>query len=181
VSFLEVLTRVYRRPNLLMNNIRSLEAQSDRDWTQTLLVDGEGRGIGAAQAALSNHAPHVRGAYLWILDDDDLCTRPTFVAECKAIAAEYEPDFIVTRMDHGRRGVLPDDAHWQRAPAHGFIGVSAVIVRRDLWQRHAPAFASAHYASDFDFIRRLFEADPDVYWHDCIASQVQRISLGATE
>jgi glycosyltransferase involved in cell wall biosynthesis len=181
MAFLQVLTRCYRRPNLLMANIRSLEAQTDPDWRQTLLVDGEGRGVGAAQAALSNHAPQVRGEWIHIVDDDDRYIRPTLIAELKEIVREHEPDVIITRMDHGRRGVLPDAAHWQREPAHGHIGVSAVVVRRELFTRHAPAFASAHYASDFDFIRALFSSDPDVYWHDVIASQVQRISIGAAE
>lgn len=181
MAFLQILTRCYRRPKMLMANIRSLEAQTDPDWEQTLLVDGEGRGVGAAQAALANHAPYVRGAYVWVLDDDDLCIRPTLVAELKQIASSQQPAAILVRMDHKRRGVLPDDTHWQREPEHGWIGASAMIVRRDVWQRYAPAYASAHYSSDFDFISAVFGSDPDVYWHDCIASQVQRISMGAPE
>jgi hypothetical protein len=176
--FLQVLTRCYRRPQMLMTNMAGLTAQSDPDWEQTLLVDGEGRGIGAAQAALANLAPYVRGQYIWIVDDDDCCIRPTLVAECKAIAAEHEPDVIMVRMDHGPRGILPDDAHWHKPPVLSWIGCSAYIVRRAVWQRHAHVFTSATYNSDFDFIAAVFASDPDLDWHDVVASAVQRISLG---
>jgi len=181
MAFLQVLTRCYRRPRMLMHNIKSLEAQTDGDWQQTMLVDGEGRGVGEAQAALANVAPYVRGAYVWVLDDDDVCIMPSLVAELKAIAAEHNPDVIMVRMDHERRGILPDDGHWQKPPVHSRIGASAYIVRRQVWQRHAQAYQSAHYASDFDFIQAVFESDPEVYWHDVIASKVQRISLGEAE
>jgi hypothetical protein len=166
---------------MLLNNIKSLEAQSDPDWQQTMMIDGEGRGVGEAQAALANFAPYVRGQFMWCLDDDDLCIRPTLVEELKAIVAEHDPDVVMVRMDHGRRGILPDDDHWQKPPVLSWIGASAYIVRRELWQRHASRFSSAHYASDYDFISAVFASDPEVYWLDVIASKVQRISLGAPE
>jgi len=181
VAFLQVVTRCYRRPAMLAANIEALEAQSDPDWAQTMIIDGVGLGVGAAQAELATFAPTLRGQYIWILDDDDVCTRARLVQEVKAIAAEHDPDIIMVRMDHGRRGILPDNAHWQRPPAHSWIGVSAVIVRRQLWQRHAGAFATARYDSDFDFISALFGADPEIYWHDVIAAKVQRISMGRAE
>jgi glycosyltransferase involved in cell wall biosynthesis len=166
---------------MLMANIGSLEAQTDPDWRQTMLVDGEGRGVGEAQAALANFAPYVDGDFVWILDDDDACIRPTLVEELKAIAIDHDPDVVMVRMDHGRRGILPDDGHWQQAPELSWIGASAYIVRRDVWQRFASRFSSAHYSSDFDFIDAIFGGDPQVYWLDVIASKVQRISLGTTE
>jgi hypothetical protein len=177
MAFLQVLTRVYRRPRMLWSNIRSVEAQTDPDWQQTFLLDGEGRGVGAAQAALANFAPYVSGEYIWVLDDDDKCFRPRLVQEVKAIAAEHHPNVIMVRMDHRRR-MLPDDSHWQREPQLSYIGCSAYIVRRSVWQRFAPAFGQAEYNSDFDFINAIFGADPDVYWYDVIASQVQWIEDG---
>src|SRR5262245_2630880 len=170
MSFLQVLTRCYQRPKLLWRNIKSLEAQSDPDWIHTLLVDGEGRGVGQAQAALANYAPYVRGAWIWVLDDDDECIDHHLVADCKAIVAGCNPDLILVRMDHGPRGVLPEEGYWRRRPVLSHIGASAFIVRQDVWKRHAPTYASATYTSDFDFINAVFDADPDVYWHDQIAS-----------
>lgn len=181
MSFLQILTRCFRRPRLLMANLRSLEAQTDPDWQQSFLVDGEGRGVGPAQTMLANFAPYVSGEMIWILDDDDKCVRPTLVQEVKAIAAEHQPDCVMVRMDHGQGRILPDDAHWQRPPALSYIGCSAFIVKRQLWQRFAPVFAGAKYTSDFDFIEAVFGSDPEVYWHDVIASQAQRVSVGMPE
>jgi hypothetical protein len=181
MAFLQVLTRCYRRPRLLWSNIRSLEAQTDSDWQQTFLVDGEGRGVGAAQAALANYAPYVTGEYVFILDDDDKLIRPTLVQEVKAIVSEHRPGVVMVRMDHGNGRILPDDGHWQREPRLSYIGCSAYIVRRGLWQRFAPVFGGAEYTSDFSFIDAIWGSAPDIYWHDVIASQVQRTSMGLPE
>lgn len=181
MSFLQILTRCFRRPRMLMANLRSLEAQTDPDWRQSFLVDGEGRGVGLAQSALANFAPYVAGEYVWILDDDDKCIRPRLVQEVKAIVSEHQPEVIMVRMDHGNGRILPDDSHWQKPPTLSYIGCSAYIVKRQLWQRFAPVFGGAKYTSDFDFIDAIFGSDPDVYWFDVIASRVQRVSQGAPE
>jgi hypothetical protein len=85
------------------------------------------------------------------------------------------------RMDHGPLGVLPDNRHWGQPPRYGFIGVSAFVVKREVWQRHAPAFGGAQYWSDFDFISSVWRTGPAVYWHDVVGSIVQRISNGEPE
>ena len=180
MAFLQVLTRCYLRPEMLTANIRSLLEQTDSDWEQTCLIDSQGRGIGWSYENLAAHAPLLRGEYIWILDDDDLCIHPTFIAELRSIAQAYDPDVIMVKMDHGRRGVLPGETDWQQPPQPARIGCSAYIMRRSVWQRHAKAFGS-HDAGDFDILGAVLGNMPSVYWHDVIASKVQRISLGAPE
>ena len=179
--FIEVLTRCYKRPMLLANNITSLKAQIGGDWIQTLLVDDEGRGIGWASENMGRYAGKLAGQYIWVLDDDDVCTRPTLFNELQAIANRHDPDVIMMRMDHGPRGVLPDAAHWERPPAHGYVGVSAFVVRRSVWQAQAWAWSPGVYHSDFNFIKAVFESDPRVFWYDVVASRVQQIGLGYPE
>jgi len=179
VALLEVLTRCNCRPQMLMANICSLTAQSDQDWEQTFIVDTAARGIGASYEALA--AQPVHGDYVWILDDDDLCIYPTLVSDLRGLTAE-RPGVVMVKMDHGPElGVLPDAEHWCETPVQGHIGCSAFIVRRDVWQRYAAAFAPGHYASDFAFIHSVWGDRPVVVWHDVIASRVQRVSHGATE
>lgn len=182
MALLEVLTRCNRRPKMLMENIRSLMAQSDPDWEQTFIVDTATRGIGASYEALA--AQPVRGEYIWILDDDDECIWRPLVADVRRLVAEKpETQVIMLRMNHGAElGVLPDDKHWGGPPVEGRIGCSAFIVRRDAWQRHAGAFTPGHYASDFDFICSVWREEPVIVWHDVIASRAQRgRMMGATE
>lgn len=168
------------RPNMLAKNQASIEAQSCTDWQQTLIHDEAGRGVGWAQANLSLVAPRLIGDYIWILDDDDECIRPSLVEELKAIA-ESKPDVIMLKMDHGPLGVLPDGGYWNRRPSYGHIGASGYVVKREVWQRHANIWLNGLYYTDFQFIDDIFNANPAVYWHDVIASRVQRISEGVPE
>lgn len=180
MAFLEVVTRTFRRPTLLAINRESLEQQTDDDWSQSFIDDPIGRGVGYSYERLAMFP--VRGDYIWILDDDDLCARPTLVAELKAIAAEHDPEVIMLKMDHGPRGILPDYPHWGAFPVVAHIGCSAYVVRRDVWCAFAHAFLPGSYQSDFQFISRVFlDSARRIYWHDVIASRVQRISLGAPE
>lgn len=177
--FLEVLTRAYKRPNMLAKNKASLRAQFDDDYIQTIFDDEIGRGIGWSYQNLAAYAPNLAGKYIWILDDDDMAVSQTLVGDLKAIAGAHNPDVIMIRMDHGERGILPGK-NWQKPPMIGDIGCSAFVVKRQVWQRHS-GFLGSHYAGDFDFISSIFARDYEIYWFDCIASKVQKISLGAPE
>jgi hypothetical protein len=179
MPFLEVLTRTYKRPTMLNANMESLRKQTYRDYTQTLLNDPEGRGIGWSYTNLAAYAPFLVGDYIWILDDDDMAVSQTLIADLKGIVEAHSPDVIMLKMDHGSRGILPSVC-WQRKPELGGIGCSAFVVKRQIWQRHAKYF-TANYAGDFDFIKSIFERDYEIYWFDCIASRVQNISLGMPE
>lgn len=177
--FLEVLTRTYKRPNMLAVNMASLQAQTCGDFTQTLLNDPEGRGIAWSYQNLAAYAPFLVGDFIWLLDDDDMAVSQTLVADLKAIVEAHNPDVIMMKMDHAKRGILPRQC-WQKPPILGDIGCSAFVVRRRVWQRHS-SYLGSHYAGDFDFISSIFERDYEIYWFDCVASKVQRISLGAPE
>ena len=180
--FLEILTRCMPgRENMRQRNRLSLIEQTDDDWSQTILFDDDCAGIPAAQVRLADYADKLVGDYIWILDDDDLCTRPSLVAELKQITADHDYDVIIVKMDHGPRGILPYNSAWGREPRIGEIGSSGYIVSRQLWQDHADAFRGAHYCSDFDFIASVWNHAPSVYWHDVIASQVQMIGRGQKE
>lgn len=180
-AFLEVITRCYRRPQMLRENIASLQAQTDPDYQQVLLHDAVGRGVAWANEQLTQYTPE--HDYVWLLDDDDMCIRPELVAELKAIAAEHEPDVIMLRMDHAERGVLPDGSYWGNPPAIAHVGCSAYVVTNEVWMAHRAAWSNGGYSADHGFIADVFAANPEplVFWHDVIASRVQRISLGEPE
>ena len=165
---------------MLAANQASLAAQTDGDWTQTLLIDEGRRGIDWATEQFTGYAPHLAGDYVWVLDDDDLCILPTFVAGLKQIATLNAPDVIFVRMDHGAGRILPS-ARWGKAPRVTEIGVSAYVVRRAMWQAHAGAWTPGSYSSDFDFIASIWAARPITFWWDVVASRVQRQSVGRAE
>lgn len=179
MPFLEILTRTYRRPKMLLLNQQSLWRQTDQDFTQTLLNDDVGRGVAWANKNLGEVAPLLVGDYVFVLDDDDMLIRDTFIEELKQIVEAHDPDVIFVRMDHGPRGILPDKM-WGIAPKHSDIGSSGFVVKRQVWQRFSSKW-NATYAGDYEFISAVFVGNPKVYWHDVIASKVQRISVGAPE
>jgi glycosyltransferase involved in cell wall biosynthesis len=181
MAFLEVLTRCYRRPAALARNQASLRVQSDTDYTQTLLIDEVGIGVAAANARLADVEP--TGEYVWILDDDDYCIFPDFVARLKQLATAMPttPAVIVVRMDHGALGVLPALADWGSVPKEGGIGASALVTRRDVWLRHRDQWRSARYASDYDFSKAVLTSESHIVWIDWVASAISRRSIGAAE
>jgi hypothetical protein len=129
---------------------------------------------------MARYAPRLAGDYIWILDDDDYCILPTFVAGLKEIAVLNAPDVIFVRMDHGGGRILPS-ALWGKRPQVSEIGVSAFVVRREVWQAHAGAMIPGEYTSDFNFIRSIWLAFPQTYWWDVVASKCQRQSVGLAE
>lgn len=165
---------------MLQANKASLDRQTWVNWVQTVLIDEDGAGIGQSHIEMGRYAPALQGQYIWILDDDDECIRSTLFAELAGIILSHQPDVIMLRMDHGPRGILPDDEYWKQPPKHGHIGISAYVVRREIWQAHAAVWGPA-YHSDYDFIRSIFDSNPKIYWHDVIASRVQQIGLGRPE
>lgn len=178
--FLEILTRTYQRPNLLAANKASLQRQTNQGWwRQTFLDDKEGRGVGWSYSNMAAYASNLEGLYVWILDDDDVCICDTLINDLEEIVASHNPDVIMLKMDHGPRGILPGKS-WQQRPVLGDIGCSAFVVRREVWQAHAQYF-TPDYNGDFAFISSIFDEDYEIYWHDCVASKVQRISDGQPE
>lgn len=179
VAFLEVITRHLKgRESFLEKNRESLRRQTDGDFVQTILVDAKGAGIEKAQEKLADHAKHLRGRYIWILDDDDLCVHDCLIQELKAIDKQFHPDVIFLKMDHGGNGILPDQHNWGRPPVQGRIGVSAYVVRAEVWKEHAEAWRTARYESDYDFICRVWDSGARCYWHDVVAAKIQQVGWG---
>lgn len=171
MALLEVLTRVCRRPTMLAANQASLDAQTDGDWVQTLLIDDVGRSVGWANLNLGRYAPHLEGDYIWILDDDDYCACPTFVADLRRIAEQHNPDVIMVRGDYLQCGVLPEP--WEMRPTFTHIGSSCFVLKRHIWQAHASAW-TPELGADFRMIDSVFDQNYRIYWHDCIVMRAQR-------
>lgn len=179
MSFLTVITRTYKRPHLLARNQASLAAQTDPDFEQILLVDDAGRGVAWANAQLRDVADRITGEYVLVLDDDDRVATPELIADLKVVAWD-RPGVIMTRMDHGPRGILPEPEYVGQLPPRAHVGCSAPIVRADVWRQCAFAWGAA-YDGDYDFLTALFTAGATIAWYPVIATAVQQIGLGQPE
>jgi hypothetical protein len=166
---------------MLQWNQASLEAQTDDDWEQILLVDDVGRGVPWANRNLADNRERARGAYVWILDDDDEATDTTLVTTLKELAQESDPDLVMVKMDHGTKiGIQPDKEHWLKRPVHSYCGVSAVIAKNGLWQEAIKQFG-AHLGGDIKYAQAAYDMAQKTYWLDRVVSRVQRVSWGRPE
>lgn len=165
---------------MFARHCESLAVQTDQDYKHTVLVDDERRGIEWATERMARYAPLLAGDYIWILDDDDYCTLPGFVAGLKEIAILNAPDVIFVRMDHGYGRILPS-ARWGKSPRVSEIGMSAFVVRREVWQAHAGAMIPGKYTSDYEFIHAIWQTRPSTYWWDVVASRCSQQSEGKAE
>lgn len=181
--FLEILTRTGRRPTYFARCQASVDALESDDYVHTLRIDEEWLGWRPAQQWFGEYAPELVGQYVYILDDDDVLKRPTFVDELKYIAAKHDPDVIWVRFDHGPYGVFPPRSLWGKAPRLGKVGISAYVLRRETFQAYADVWASGDYQCDFYLADALYnDGSLTHYWHDVIAAGVQdKQHQGASE
>jgi len=177
---LEVLTRhLVTRPNGLERCTASLQAQTCDRWVQTLLIDEVGRGVAWANRNLARYAPGLVGDYIWLLDDDDICTDPDFVQQLQ-FWTEDKPDVVMVKGWIDGHGVLPDGDYWGKRPKLNHVGSSNFVVRRDVWQEYADAWPST-LAGDYAFINAVFDSEPTVKWLDRLVMRAIKKGHGKPE
>jgi hypothetical protein len=166
---------------MLQWNQASLEAQTDGDWDQVLLVDEVGRGVPWANQNLIENRERATGEYVWVLDDDDEATDTTLVATLKEVAKEHNPDLVMVRIDHGAEiGIQPDDEYWLNRPVYSHCGGSSIIARNGLWQEAIKHFGN-HNAGDISYAQAAFDMAQNSYWLNRVAARVQKVSWGRPE
>lgn len=179
MAFLQVITRTFgKRPGLLKRNVESLANLSDPDYEQTIVLDDQARGCPWANRNLATVS--ATGEYVWVLDDDDLCCRPSLITELKQIVRKEQPEIIMLRAYHGNFGTLPSDGNWQRMPVLGNVGWSNAVVRADVWDRHKEQIVE-RYEADYYFWVYLWNVALRWYWHDVTAAYYPQQHNGAGE
>jgi glycosyltransferase involved in cell wall biosynthesis len=177
--FLSVVTRCYKRPSFLEKNQASLEMQTMTNYEQILIIDEEGRGLHAANMSLADAYPS--GEYVLVLDDDDVLVDPAALEMLQCfVEQEQRPGLIFFKADHGPLGTLPDSIVWGKRPIHGRVGSCDFISRRDIWEKHIPAFG-APSGGDYAYLFSVWQDGPCVAWLDKKLAAVQRISNGRAE
>ena len=174
MPFLSVITRCYKRLDMLGKNVESLTSQGDPDFEQLFIVDAVGYGIGRANRELVTVKPS--GEFVLILDDDDMLINDAAITLLKEAAVD-RPDIVIFKADHNGLGVLPSRVVWEHRPIKGRIGSCDFITRRDIWEKHIHAFG-VDACGDYEFLRALWQDRPKVVWLDEVLAGVQRISRG---
>lgn len=167
---LSIITRVYKRPKMLAELERSLEAQTMKGFEHIQLIDWVGVGIPKANARLRNVS--VSGDYVLVLDDDDKLCDPTFVERLSKIKA----DVVVLKWQRDKDRILPDLLPLQL----NHCGTSNVVVSKALWEKHSKAWGEK-WAGDWDYIESVLSSFPKIVHMEGVVIQSQRISMGRPE
>ena len=177
-AFLEVVTRTFvgRRPDLLLRCHRSL-VQLGPGLKHSILVDHAPLGVPYANRKLSTF--EATGDWVWVLDDDDVCSYKHLIQDLKWLAETVCPDAVIVRAMWLQRDglVLPPDEMWGKRPVLGKIGTPCVITRGDVWNEYRVNWGE-RYAGDFDYIDGLFDAGLDIAWLDVVAAEVPQVNSG---
>lgn len=166
------------RAELLQRCRASLEAQTDPDWRQTVMVDDVGRGFDYARELLVLSRLKVYGRYALILDDDDVMADPDGVAALKAVAIDVPPA-VIFRGRHAELGILPAH-HWQARPVMGDIGAFDFILRADVYCALAGTPGPSAYAADHALIEAVYDRHgADIVWLDRVICAADKRRIGA--
>ena len=178
MTFLSIVTRCYKRPDMLVRNTESLAQQTEQDFEQLFITDDKGLGVAVANRALVTANP--AGDYVMILDDDDMLINDRAIELLKEAIVKFGtlPELVIFKADHAGLGILPSRLTWGKRPVQGRIGSCDFITRRDVWEKHITAFG-VDECGDYAFLRSIWTENPNVVWLDEILAGVQRISKGA--
>jgi hypothetical protein len=178
--FLSIVTRCYKRPKMLDNNVQSLKRQMDQDYEQIFLVDEVGYGLAWANKQFHRHRDKPQGEYVLMLDDDDMLTNNHAIRIWKQ-AARDRPQLIMHKFDCGPWGILPTRDMWAaQYPKVTHVGTPCFLTRRDIWYEYIQEFG-APTAGDFCYLRALWPYLASIAWLDIIMGKVQQIGKGVPE
>jgi len=165
--FITIVTRCCKRPQALLNNIRSLKAQTDPDYEQVFIFDKVGHGLAAADRSLNMYKNINCGDYIMVLDDDDIITDNKFIEKLKIIKKESSPNVIIWQGKFfSETKILPlQDKFWGARPIKCQIGSFNYCMTHELYTKYVNVCRTG-FTGDFDFINRVYFSDekPKIEW-----------------
>ncbi len=178
--FLTILTRCYKRPNMLEKCKKSIDDQTLQDYEQIFIIDNIGRGRPYANKAfeIAQREYYIRGQYVMILDDDDIIIDKGFIQQMKTFVDNSRHSAIIFQGKVGNKILPPDHLFGREQPRSCQIGSFSIVVRKDVFNRHLPKFGSDNAIGDFKFIESIWKEDPfAVKWYKKLCCETQRVSL----
>lgn len=139
---------------MLADAIRSVQSQTNDWWEHLFLVDQNKRGLHWANRQFFVHREHVRGDYVFILDDDGRLEDPCFVECLEAFVSRHDyPDVVLTQSLAPAKGGgfhhLPLSHVWEldwgagERPERWMGHAYNYVVRAEVWQETIEAFGKA--------------------------------------
>lgn len=179
---LAIITRVHpKRPNMLRICKESVKRQSCQDYEHLFIYDPTESGYGmlAANKSFARQLVKIGSRYVMVLDDDNILVDDNLVKDIK----EIEADMIIFRgiVEGLPWPVLPPDDLWEKPIVCNHIDAFCVAVSRELWEQYKAHFGKASGGGDFHFMKAAFDHAENIYWHDKVVAETQRVSKGRAE
>jgi glycosyltransferase involved in cell wall biosynthesis len=187
---LTIITRTCKRPRGLARAVKSVLAQTCKDWEQIFIVDKIGRheegNIPWANRQFAVHAGRVDGDYVFPLDDDGMLIDTGFVKALQiAVAAWNGPEaFLVKTLSPSKvngAGVrlLPEDDIWHidwesgERPSRWSGNGYCLVTRVDIWKARVEAYYKHDEPTggDWHFCTSLIESGCQFVRLDICASR----------
>jgi hypothetical protein len=183
--FLTIITRVFKRPRGLAENLLSIDQLINPDYEQIFINDDVGHGLLAANKSFSDVKHMISGQYVFLLDDDDFIVNRDMIDDLKLIQSLHDPDIIFFRMiikNNMNNNFYPTAACWRNKPLIAHVGGSCFVVKKEIYLKHIHEFAKPR-CGDFYFINAAFnDVGPDrVFWMDKLMCETGRVSRGKSE
>ena len=181
--FLSIITRCCRRPDLLKQNIQSVENQTSDKWEQLFLVDPTGNHkedpILWANKQFLKAAPFIKGDYVYPLDDDGVMVDQQ-VFEKVLDACHDAPDVVLVKIvtpyydGELRQWPQPElwDLDWENGarPDKWAGNGYNVYTKADIWRKHLSHYHH-HAGGDWHYITSLIKADLYIKRVDIISAR----------
>lgn len=182
--FLTIMTRCYKRPNMLLANLASAYGQIDKDFDHVIMVDEVGIGVPRANKLFWRNAYRIQGEYVLMLDDDDKFSDSLAIRKLKnAVNSSSNPGMVIFKCDHGAGlGVLPFPKIFEleMMPQPSGIGTCSYITRTDVFKATIDKFGK-RLGGDYLFFKAAYGMCENIIFLDEQLTEVQRISNGKPE
>ena len=159
-----------------------------QDMSQNLIIpDSVQAGLYESAKLMVAQKEEAKGYYVWILDDDDICSYPALPYHLETIRQDYDSDVIVVkhliRKFEGTEHILPEEKIWVERNFQGFvrgnIGCPGFIVKNWIYKEFIHHFAiNIKSCLDWHYLAAVRDAilkdGLSTYWLDAIAMEVPK-------
>lgn len=180
MPFMSFATRACQRPRMLKKAIKSILAQTDRDFEQVIMVDFERTGVPTANKMFGKYAHHMRGDYVYILDDDCKLIEPRFIQRAKLFVSENNyPTIVMVRSirPQFKPHQMPHESVWGKEDKLRVTTTNALcyFVKTGVWKEHAHHFGSKA-GGDWRLLQSMRHFD--FAWLDLVVGETQQLGRG---
>lgn len=172
-----ILTRTTPgREKWLDDNLKSVKAQTFKNYTHFIINDKERKGVEFADTELVEIKDRITGKYIYILDDDEILPGNTVLEKLNIfISSHGNPDAVIVRSNISNQ-IRPKTECWVgKCAIKGRIATSNIVSSLAVYRDNIGEFIKTPKGSkwscgDYLYIKKILESGYRVEWYDLFCS-----------